>query len=530
MNRRNCARSSRIAALILLLALSVAALAPSALAALQQGDENKYVLKVQKQLKSLGYFGGKCDGVFGADLKSAVKLFQEANGLKVTGEVGTDSRTLLDGGKALNRKEYDRRRALKLGDSGEAVKLLQKQLKNLGYYDGEIDGKYGDGLKSAVSAMQKANKLKATGSADFDTRKLLNVGKPKSASPAPAKPVPTQPAPAQPAPAQPKPGFTTLKKGNSGAIVKNLQTKLNELKYFPHKVNSKFDANTVEAVRQLQACNGLAVTGQLDEPTHLLLLSGKAITKTEYDYSKPVAKGDSGDPVKALQARLRDLKYYANKITGKYDQATFDAVKAFQSAHDLSATGKADADTRKLMNGSHAKSKQEASKLSAAATVAPAPPTPPPPTPAPTPKPGSTTAPPAAKPNSDGVKKGDKIETVIAAAKKQLGKPYVFSSTGPNSFDCSGLTTYAFKQVSISLPRTAHLQGYQKLTRLKRSELKRGDLVCFDTRPGTASLSDHVGIYLGGGEYIHASSSLKKVVIADITKVKSFSWGLRIIQ
>ena len=94
-----------------------------------------------------------------------------------------------------------------------------------------------------------------------------------------------------------------------------------------------------------------------------------------------------------------------------------------------------------------------------------------------------------------------KIETIIALAKKQLGKPYEWGAEGPNTFDCSGLTYYLYKQHGITLPRTSKAQataGYQ----VSKSNLKPGDLVFFNTNGSGIS---HVGIYIGNGNMIHST-------------------------
>ena len=132
--------------------------------------------------------------------------------------------------------------------------------------------------------------------------------------------------------------------------------------------------------------------------------------------------------------------------------------------------------------------------------------------------------------------KPGKVDALISLANAQLGKPYVYATRGPNSFDCSGLTLYCFREVAdISLGRSAQSQGYNekysKITSL--SELKRGDIVCFDTEPGDSDLTDHVGIYLGDGKFIHASSSKGEVVISSLSSGyyrRAFSWARRLID
>ncbi|MGH3313805.1 MAG: NlpC/P60 family protein [Streptomyces sp.] len=90
-----------------------------------------------------------------------------------------------------------------------------------------------------------------------------------------------------------------------------------------------------------------------------------------------------------------------------------------------------------------------------------------------------------------------KAEKVIAYAKQQLGKPYVWGATGPSSFDCSGLTMGAWKTAGITLPRTTWDQ-VEVGTKVAKSSMKPGDLVFFYDD------ISHVGIYAGNGQMIHA--------------------------
>ncbi len=105
---------------------------------------------------------------------------------------------------------------------------------------------------------------------------------------------------------------------------------------------------------------------------------------------------------------------------------------------------------------------------------------------------------------------------LVAYAKKFLGVKYVYGGSSPKGFDCSGFTSYIFKNFGITLERTSSSQG-QNGTEIKRSELKPGDLVFFDTNGGHNAI-EHVGMYIGGGRFIHASSgsSGKKVINSDM--------------
>jgi len=103
----------------------------------------------------------------------------------------------------------------------------------------------------------------------------------------------------------------------------------------------------------------------------------------------------------------------------------------------------------------------------------------------------------------------------VLAAKKQINKKYRWGGTNPHTgFDCSGLMQYAYKASRVYLPRTAAAQ-YRHTKRVSMKSLKVGDLIFFHTRR-TRSRVNHVGIYLGGGKFIHAPRPGKLVSIADL--------------
>jgi cell wall-associated NlpC family hydrolase len=111
--------------------------------------------------------------------------------------------------------------------------------------------------------------------------------------------------------------------------------------------------------------------------------------------------------------------------------------------------------------------------------------------------------------------KQELFENLKLTAKSQLGKKYVWGAIGPTSFDCSGFTSYVCKKNGIHIPRTSRNQSkYGKS--ILRKELKRGDLIFFDTSRQREGIVNHVGIYLGNNRFIHASSAKKKVVISKL--------------
>jgi peptidoglycan DL-endopeptidase CwlO len=98
----------------------------------------------------------------------------------------------------------------------------------------------------------------------------------------------------------------------------------------------------------------------------------------------------------------------------------------------------------------------------------------------------------------------------LAAAQTKIGAPYSWGSSGPNAFDCSGLTSWAFKQAGITIPRTSAAQSTFG-TAVAKKDLQPGDLVFF-YQPVS-----HVGIYMGNGKILHASESGEPVKISDIS-------------
>ncbi|KYH34473.1 murein DD-endopeptidase MepH precursor [Clostridium tepidiprofundi DSM 19306] len=101
--------------------------------------------------------------------------------------------------------------------------------------------------------------------------------------------------------------------------------------------------------------------------------------------------------------------------------------------------------------------------------------------------------------------------SIVNYAYKFLGRPYVWGAAGPRSFDCSGFVQYVYRHFGIHLP---HYTGYQvqRGVAVAKSDLKAGDLVFFHTY----SSFSHVGIYIGNGKFIQASSGSHKVIISNL--------------
>jgi len=120
---------------------------------------------------------------------------------------------------------------------------------------------------------------------------------------------------------------------------------------------------------------------------------------------------------------------------------------------------------------------------------------------------------------------------VIRVAKRYLGRRYVWGAEGPSSFDCSGFTQYVMrKSKGVRLPRVSRKQAYYGKY-VSRSQLRPGDLIFFDTSRRRRGYVNHVGIYIGNGKFIHASSARHRVVITSLNSPfyrARFKWGRRV--
>lgn len=110
-----------------------------------------------------------------------------------------------------------------------------------------------------------------------------------------------------------------------------------------------------------------------------------------------------------------------------------------------------------------------------------------------------------------GYSNGGGNSRAVTLAKSQLGKPYKWGATGPNSFDCSGLIYWVAKQMGKSIPRTSSEQSRYGQS-VNKNALQPGDLVFFGK-----SKVHHVGMYVGGGQYIHAPQTNEVVKISKLS-------------
>jgi peptidoglycan hydrolase-like protein with peptidoglycan-binding domain len=336
------------------------------------------------------------------------------------------------------------------GASGEDVKELQARLRELGYLD-TVTGNFGELTTKAVKNFQECNSLTVDGKVGQKTLDLLYS-------------------------ADVKPYF--LKYGEQSDMVKTYQKRLATLGYLTTEPDGKYGKYTVAAVKRFQEINGLIPDGFLGPNTVSLLTSGKA-------HANALVLGMKGDDVKSMQNLLKALGYMSH-VTGYYGSETESAVKAFQKRNGLTVDGTVGKQTMTLLKSGKAKKAASGSSGSSGNN-------------------GSS-----GNSGSGSSSPSSGVEKLISVAESKLGKKYVSGAKGPNTFDCSGFVYYCLNQAGVkqgylTSDGWAACGKYQKITSI--SSLKRGDILVFG-----AHSAGHVGIYLGNGCMIDASSANGKVV------------------
>ena len=190
-----------------------------------------------------------------------------------------------------------------------------------------------------------------------------------------------------------------------------------------------------------------------------MILSTATVASADNSFQQ----GDQGSEVAEIQGQLIDLGYDV-VADGEYGPATVDAIRQFQESLGMKADGLVGPATYEALLG----------------RVMPE------------------------------VSRGINVisRRIVQTSMKYIGVPYVFGGTSPSGFDCSGYVRYVFAQAGISLPRMADEQYYFGKP-ISTTDLRAGDLVFFSTYTYGPS---HVGIYLGDGNFINASSSRGVVI------------------
>lgn len=365
---------------------------------------------------------------------------------------------------------------LRRGDSGEEVGDLQELLRDNNCFDyDEITGYFGAATEEGVRKFQAMKGLAVDGVAGDETMAMLRGEKTVAGG---LKP-------------------DSVAQGMTGEKVEKIQKRLKELGlYTDAEITGYFGPITETAVRSFQEAAGIEPDGIVGTKTAEILFSSFS--------ADSMIPGMKGQKVEKLQKRLKDLGYFTGPVTGLYGQMTEKSVITFQKLNGLQSDGVAGKKTCAAIYSGDARTEKEARRN------------------------------PITLGGAEGQSSGGhrKAEDLVDYAMEFIGCPYVRGAEGPNAFECSGLTYYVYKHFGVTLPRKAFGQGYTeygvKIT--DRKKLLPGDLVFFNSVRSDSDLCDHVGIYIGDGNFVHAPAPGMKVKISNLTNAKDFSWGRRVFE
>ena len=331
---------------------------------LQRGDSGSDVYQLQLRLTELGYMSAVTGTYFDKATEDAVKDFETAYNKSRTGIATIELQSYLFSSKVRTAQQmrrtatptpkatatpspYGDYETLQYGDRGTAVKNLQNRLRELGYMTSKADGQYGEKTYEAVKLFEAAYGKKQTGVATAALQYYLF-------SPDALRYGAVTPTP-QPK-NTPTPAYVTLSVGDEGELVYDLQVRLIQLGYLSGKADGIYGNDTKAAVMLFEKAYSYTQTGVATPLMQSLLFSddAKRYSPTQIEYTE-LSLGSVSQEVKDLQTRLKELGYYAGSVNGRYDEATMEAVMAFEAAYGKPETGIATNSLQKTLFSENAK-------------------------------------------------------------------------------------------------------------------------------------------------------------------------------
>ncbi|QDI91696.1 hypothetical protein EPH95_11370 [Salicibibacter halophilus] len=339
----------------------------------------------------------------------------------------------------------------------------------------------------------------------------------------------------------------SMSEGDVNDSVNALQVELKDLGYFQGSTGSTFGPRTLSAVKAYQEDHGISSPAGnffgVAGPQTIASLegsssSGSSESSSSSSNSSSMSNGDTGESVSDLQQQLQDLGYYNGSVDSIFGPQTESAVKAYQEDHGISSPagsffGVAGPATLNSLEGqpsggsggsdnsgnsssssessdgnsSEGNSSENSSSGNSSSNAST--------------EDGNTEEAVAGASTDNSSDSSGDADALIDTAMAQMGTPYSYGANGPSAFDCSGFINYVLDQNGEGLDHRADTSSLYNMSTTVASP-SEGDLVFFDTSGGVS----HAGIYIGNGEFIHASAS-NGVTIDSLDD--PYYWGDRYI-
>ncbi|MFW9258812.1 peptidoglycan-binding protein [Nostoc sp. CALU 546] len=320
LNWKKLSTGAAIRLLSVALITGLLSIAGQALALQKIGSNGAEVTTNQRCLKKLGYFNGPVTGKFASLTQNAVIKFQQANRLPADGVVGINTQQALQ--RACQSRASSRNTSgavgqyptLSQGNTGAAVTRLQQRLRQLGYFNANPTGNFGQITKDAVIAFQRSYRISANGIVNRQTWNALLGSSP-----------------------------STARSSLSTQQVRELQVRLQQLGFFNTNPTGNIGPMTREAVIQFQRNYRLPVDGianaQVLEAVRRASTSGYPTQQPARSY---LTVGDQGENVRLVQERLWQLGFSNTNPDGFFNDYTRESVIAFQQSSRINSTGNVD--------------------------------------------------------------------------------------------------------------------------------------------------------------------------------------------
>ncbi len=321
---------------------------------MRPGSRGELVSALQQQLQALGLYKGAIDGRYGSGTESAVRSFQQANGLRADGIAGVNTRQAL----------------VRVSSQTPPPNPGAPAVTQSPTFSGEeaaADYPYSTTATASVNMRKRAS---------ISSARMLTVPSGATVSVLETQgdflkvtyrnytgyvmavyvDIPPQYLPGDTLPydAEAQTRYERLAVGSEGIKVRALQQALQELGFFQGTADSKYGTQTLASVKAFQKQNGLRETGVVTPEIQKLLYEERcrnARNQRVYVATLPpvegwpMQQGDRGDAVVTLQEQLQQLGHYTGTVSSEYTRATTNAVRAFQKAHSIKETGKVDSFT-----------------------------------------------------------------------------------------------------------------------------------------------------------------------------------------